>query len=410
MKKNFLLSMLAMLAFAVTFVACSDDDDVPTVKESTLVLETPMNLKEVALSNLNMTITNVKTKKTFTFNGDQFVQDGNDFSLALNNMEEGTYNVSATGHLDFELNGVAGQKDFDVKSDGVTLSRQNPNMKISVSSFTAQGGFVISEIFFTGTTTPEEEQYGNDQYMIITNNSDVTLYADSIAVLESEFMTVDKQEYTPDIMSEAFSVDAVYMIPGNGKEVAVEPGKSLVLAINAINHTEANANSFDLSGADYEFFDESSNPSFTDTDGPAKNLDKWYCYTASVYGFHNRGFHSYAIAKMKETKENWLENYAYTASYTWTFQEWTFDQTTDTFKVPNSWILDGVNLCVETEWQWNVLDASIDKSWTYCGKEDKDKTRYNKSVIRKMDAKGKYIDTNDSANDFEPEAVPSFLR
>ncbi len=89
MKKNFLLSMLAMLAFAVTFVACSDDDDVPTVKESTLVLETPMNLKEVALSNLNMTITNVKTKKTFTFNGDQFVQDGNDFSLALNNMEEG---------------------------------------------------------------------------------------------------------------------------------------------------------------------------------------------------------------------------------------------------------------------------------------------------------------------------------
>lgn len=410
MKKNFLLSMLTMLALATAFVACSDDDDVPTVKESTLVLETPMNLKDVVLSNLNMTLTNVKTNKALTFTGEQFVQNGNDFSLALSDMEEGTYNVNATGHLDFVLNGVAGQKDFDVKSDGVALSRQNTNIKISVSSFTAQGGFVISEIFFTGTTTPEDKQYGNDQYLIITNNSDVTLYADSIAVLESEFLTTDKQEYDPDIMSEAFSVDAAYMIPGNGKSVSVEPGKSLVLAINAINHKEANSNSFDLSGADFEFYDESSNPNFTDPDGPAKNLDKWYCYTATVFGFHNRGFHSYAIARMKETKENWLEDYAYTASYTWTFQERTFDQTKDTFKVPNAWILDGVNLSVEAEWQWNVLDASIDKSWTYCGKVNSDKTRYNKSVIRKMDANGKYIDTNDSANDFEPEAVPSFLK
>ena len=410
MKKNFFISMIAMLAIAVSFVACSDDDSVPTVKDSTLTIETPMNLEQVVLSNLNATITNVKTNKAYTFTGEQFTQNGNDFSILLNDVEEGTYNVSANGHLDFVLGGVAGQKDFDVKSDGVSISRQNPNVKVSVSSFTAKGGFVISEIFFTGTTTPEGEQYGNDQYMVITNNSDVTLYADSIAVLESEFLTTDKQEYDPDIMSEAFSVDAVYMIPGNGKSVAVEPGKQLVLAINAVNHKEANANSFDLSNADFEFYDESSNPNFTDPDGTAPNLDKWYCYTATVFGFHNRGFQSYAIARMHETKENWLQNYAYTAAYTWTFMEYTFDQTKDTFKVPNSWILDGVNLSVESDWQWNVLDVSIDKSWTYCGKIDKDKTRYNKSVIRKTDANGKYIDTNDSANDFEAEATPSFLK
>lgn len=48
-------------------------------------------------------------------------------------------------------------------------------------------------------------------------------------------------------------VDAIYMIPGKGTEVAVEPGKSLVLALNAKNHTEANSASFDLSKADYEF-------------------------------------------------------------------------------------------------------------------------------------------------------------
>ena len=269
---------------------------------------------------------------------------------------------------------------------------------------------IISKIFFTGTTTPEDKQYsGGDAYIIITNNSDVTLFADSIAVLESQFMTIDKQDYTPNVMNEAFSVEAVYMIPGKGRSVAVEPGKSLTLAINAIDHREANPNSFDLSGADFEFYDESSNPKFTDPDGPATNLDKWYCYTATVYGFHNRGFRSMAIARMQTSKENWLENYAYTAAYTWTFNEYSFDRTVDTYKVPNAWILDAVNLSVESEFQWIVTSPALDAGWTYCGKVDKDQTRYNKAVVRKKDADGKYIDTNNSTNDFEPEAKPSYL-
>ena len=80
------------------------------------------------------------------------------------------------------------------------------------------------------------------------------------------------------------------------------------------------------------------------------------------------------------------------------------------YKVPNSWILDGVNLSVESVHEWNVLDASIDAGWTYCGKVDKDETRFNKSVIRKQDANGKYIDTNNSTNDFIPEATASLLK
>ena len=46
----------------------------------------------------------------------------------------------------------------------------------------------------------------------------------SVAVLESKFLTVAKYDYNPDIMHEAMTVDAIYMIPGKGTEVAVEPG------------------------------------------------------------------------------------------------------------------------------------------------------------------------------------------
>lgn len=407
MKKLF-LSMMMLAAMSVAFVACSSDDDPVIVKNGTVTLEMPINVTNVVLESFEGTATNVQTGAAVALPAP--VKYGEDYVITIPEIEEGNYNILAKGAISFLKEGIAGTTDFEVTSSNVLLSEKASSLKLAVNSFQAEGGFVISEIFFTGTTTPENKQYSNDQYLVITNNSDVTLYADSIAVLESEFMTVDKQDYTPDLMSTDFSVDFVFMIPGSGTSVPVAPGKSLLLAVNAIDHVENNPNSFDLSGADFEFFDDSSNPNFTDVDGPATNLDRWYTYSATITGFHNRGFKSYAIAKMKAPKETWLSDYAYTAAYTWSFQEWTFDQEKDTYRVPNEWILDAVNLSVESEFQWLVTSSALDAGWTYCGKIDKDPERYNKAVIRKQDANGKYIDTNNSTNDFNAEVKPSMMK
>ena len=410
MKKLILKSIMLMLTAAMCLTSCSSDDPIPVIPTATVTLEIPANLENTVLTNAVATLTNVQTKQAYTVEGSFFVKDGNDYKIMLENLEAGTYNIAVNGHLDFTLNGVAGQKDFEVSSENVVLSTTATSMKMTVSTFTAQGGFVISEIFFTGTSTSEGKSYSGDQYIIITNNSDVTLYADSIAVLESAFLTTTKEDYTPDIMSTHFSVQACYMIPGTGRSVPVEPGESLTLAINAIDHTSEQPNSINLTGADFEFFDETSNPNFTDPDGEAPNLDKWYCYTATIYQFHSRGFNSMAIAKMQTSKEDWLENYVYDATYMFVFGDFSKEMTKKgIYKVPNEWILDGVNLSVESVREWNVLDASIDAGWTYCGKVDRDETRFNKSVIRKQDANGKYIDTNNSTNDFTPEAPASLL-
>lgn len=409
MKKNTFLSMMMLLAMSVAFVSCSSDDDPIIVKNGTVTLEMPINVTQVTLNSFEGTATNVQSGKVTALATPAKV--GDDYVITIPELEEGKYNIAAKGNISFLKGGIAGKTDFEVSSDGVEVSEKSSSVKMAVNSFQAEGGFVISEIFYTGTTTPEGKQYsGGDAYIIIANNSDVTLYADSIAVLESQFMTTDKQDYTPDVMNEAFSVEAVYMIPGNGTSVAVEPGKSLTLAINAINHKEANANSMDLSNADFEFYDESSNPNFTDPDGKAPNLDKWYCYTATVYGFHNRGFRAMAIAKMQTAKDTWLKDYAYTAEYTFTFNEYSFPMSTDTYKVPNAWILDAVNLSIESMFQWLVTSSALDAGWTYCGKVDKDQTRYNKAVVRKQGADGKYVDTNNSTNDFTPEAQPTLLK
>lgn len=410
MKKLLLSGILMMLTTVMCLTSCSSDDPIPVIPNAVVTLEIPSNLENTVLSGATATLTNVQTQQVTTVDGTLFTKEGNDYKVMLNNLEAGTYNVTINGLLEFTMNGVAGQKDFEVKSENVVLNETNTSMKMTVSTFTAQGGFVISEIFYTGTTTSEGRSYSGDQYIIITNNSDVTLYADSIAVLESAFLTTTKEDYTPDIMSTHFSVQACYMIPGTGKSVPVEPGKSLKLAVNAIDHTAEQAGSINLSDADFEFFDETSNPNFTDPDGQAPNLDKWYCYTATIYQFHSRGFNSMAIAKMKTSKEDWLQNYVYDATYLFTFGDFSREMTkSGIYKVPNEWILDGVNLSVESVLEWNVLDASIDAGWTYCGKVDRDETRFNKSVIRKQDANGKYIDTNNSTNDFIPEAPASLL-
>ena len=410
MKKIMLNGILMMLAITLCLTSCKSDDPIPVIPTAMVTLEVPANLENTALSGAHATLTNVETQQVTTIDEAKFIKQGNDYKIMCNDIEAGTYNVHVAGHLDFTLNGVAGQKDFEVSSDNVVISEASHDLKMTISTFTAQGGFVISEVFFTGTSTEEGKSYSGDQYIIITNNSDVTLYADSIAVLESAFLTTDKQDYTPDIMSTHFSVQACYMIPGDGKSVPVEPGQSLKLAVNALNHKTEQPNSIDLSDADFEFYDESSIPSFTDPDGSAPNLDKWYCYTATVYQFHSRGFNAMAIAKMQTTKEDWLENYVYDANYTFVFGDFSSEMTKrGIYKVPNEWILDGVNLSVESVREWNVLDASIDAGWTYCGKVDRDETRFDKSVIRKQDANGKYIDTNNSTNDFFPEAPASLL-
>jgi len=112
---------------------------------------------------------------------------------------------------------------------------------------------------------------------------------------------------------------------------------------------------------------------------------------------------------METDKETFLEKYAYTANYTYVFGDFSIPREVETYYVPNSWIIDAVNLSVESEFQWIVTSSSLDAGWTHCGSIDHDPNRYNKSVRRKVEStvNGRKIlqDTNNSTVDFD--ATPS---
>ena len=272
---------------------------------------------------------------------------------------------------------------------------------------------IIKEIFYTGTLQSSGNSYNGDQYIKLYNNTDHTIYADGLALFESLFLTTQKFNYTPDKLSTHVSIDAIYLIPGSGKDYPVEPGQTILIADAAIDHRAINPNSFNLSGADFEWFDDSTDPKYTDLDNPAvPNLDKWYCYTNTIFLLHNRGFKAYGLARIPQDRDTFLKEHFYTVDYDQVTVAGSFPMSKNGYLLPNEWIVDIVNLSVEAVYQWNVCLPAMDAGWSYCGTIDNDKTRFFHSVRRRVDAVEAdgiehLRDTNNSTLDFIPEAIPS---
>lgn len=407
--KKILMSIMMLLTMSLTFVACSDDGTTTSTTSVTVSLEMPINISDAILNNVFATLTNVQTGKIYTLDG--FAKTGEVYTATLNDVPVGSYNVTVNGEISYTIDGTATTTNVKAVQNNVAVAQGTTpgSVKLVLATYNAKEGFVISELYYSGSATKENKQYIYDQYIKITNNTDHTLYADSLAFVESEFNNTSKYVYRPNIMEQAISVCAIYMIPGNGRSVPVEPGKSLLLAIDARNHTSITEKAYDLSKADFEFYDVSTN-SVVDQDNPdVPNLDKWYCYTKSIYILHSRGYKSFALVKLQGNKEEFLKNNFYQPEYTFVSASITKNMKTSAYKIPNSWVVDAVNIGVEGKTEWNVFAASLDLSWTYVAESATDKSYYNKSVIRKM-VNGKYQDTNDSRNDFIPRSTPSLAK
>lgn len=388
---------ICAVASCMTFMAsCSDDE--PAMSSLTINLELPDGVEQSGISDPSYTVRNVSNGESQTFT------DANGIELRA-----GLYDISYTAS--YTLSNGAKSMLRGAKTS-VEVTNSTTSITLPVYANIETDDFVISEIFYTGTLQPTGTQYAGDKYVKIYNNTDHVLYADGITFFESTFLTTNKYEYTPDLIPTDVTVQAIYTVPGSGTDYPVQPGEYFLICDNGLDHRTLNPNSFDLSGADVEWYDESNNPNFVDTDSPVPNMDKWYCYTNTTFTLHNRGFRAFGIARMGTDKANYLENYLYTYNYEMVLPAGTFSMSGKGYRIPNEWVVDVVNCCVESEYQWNVTSPALDMGWTYCGHVDQDATRYFKAVRRKVlylkeDGTPVLQDTNNSTNDFNAEVVPS---
>ena len=391
--------------------SCSKDEEIINAPLS-IRLQLPMNLDNATLEHAEATLTNIETMVSYSV-GD-FKLDGNSY-LSTVTLPEGRYNIEATGNISYSIGSSTASTTMKAEALGVevaTKNKANSMVTLLFNNYNAEAGMVIEEIFFTSSTfSGTQRPYTDDQYLILTNNSDHLIYADSLAIVESKFQSDMQWELTPDLMRDAITVSWLYLIPGNGTCVPVDAGESLLIALNAKNHTLINSNSIDLSGAQFEFYDVSPNTEFFDEDNPAAtNLIKWYSDLWSYTMLNNKGTKSYGIVRMHSDYDTFIESNYYKYIYIVNAAWGTYESSGDGYFIPNSWVIDWVNLSIQNEWAWNVASPALDSGWTYCAETSSDKSRYGTSVIRKSDESGKLVDTNNSTNDFLPRQKPSLAQ
>ncbi len=247
--------------------------------------------------------------------------------------------------------------------------------------------FVFAELSTAGTQTPQGKNYIGDTYFVLYNNTADTLYADGVVLLESKLKNSQKFEsLTPDFIPDCFGADAIYRIPGSGREYPVAPGGTVLIADNAQDHRVANSNSYDLSMADFEWYDQSSSATVTDIDNPdVPNMDKVYCYTATIWTPNRQGNTSFALARFPEglTDSAFLTDYRQDYNYRLITSAGTFDMSNACYIVPNEWILDCVNTCPRTAYQWLVVSSDLDAGRSYVGEIGSDPARFGKCVRRR---------------------------
>lgn len=403
MKMKFWKAGAFMMALTLA-TACSDDD--PKISDVSITCNAPQDVTVKSIQNVKVVLNDISTgeAKEFTF----ATVEG---PLTMQ-VTEGLYNVELEGDITYTLNGV------DVTSK-IRGSKENVqivgtfSLTLDTYFHSVKDGFVIAEIFCSKTENEQGKNYnGGDSYFRIYNNSDETLYADGLCIFESDFQTNMQREYTPNIMNQAVTVSTGYMIPGTGKEHPVEPGKSLLICDNAVNHKEKNPNSFDLSSADFEWFAESSNPKVQDTDNPSvPNLVQIVKKSLTLWQPHVAGVKAYVLAYLSDengqmTPANYVANYHYDYTYLLVWDSGSKEMKGDAYMLPNIWVKDAVNMSPEQDKQWLVTAPSLDKGFTFVATTSSDPARLGKSVRRKVDAKtGKLVDTNNSSEDFEHQAT-----
>lgn len=399
MKKSKTLCLCGLVAFALT--ACSDDDVTPAYDvniNSTLPTELPdsYTVKSCALK-----LTEINTG---------IVTNLDILATPNPSIQAGTYNVEGQMTVDADgreltLRAVASQ---------IVVTDATSRINLSWFFFNPENTLIFSEIFITGSLNAKGTGGLYDSYFKIYNNTDEVIFADGLAIVESKLLNTFKDEITtPEALPSAnFTAQTIYVIPGNGADVAIRPGESIKIVDQAINWGEQVTGALDHRDANFEWYDEVTSGYVRDTDNPSvPNLDKWYSYSNTIWLPSQQCNRSYALVRFPKgmTAEKFLADFKgdYTYITAATGKEMTG---TKCYRIPYDWILDGVNLCPTEVYTTSALSPTIDMSYAAISEKNSDKTRFGKAFMRRqagISAAGISIlmDTNDSAKDFEIVAL-----
>lgn len=429
----------ALLAAVLLSGACVDDDtDESYLGSMAVTLTAPENLPEMTFTGLSITVLN-------TADGVQKTQAADEDGKALfEGLTAGTYNVSVAGKsgeatINGVKNGVVVESQKQVTVD-VQLVASIPDPTPEPDPY---AGLVIKEVFYSGHSYTYDE-FGatlmKDHFIELFNNSDQTIYLDGLYVADvwtpatADFETAPLLSILedPSLDHDYIYANIVVRIPGSGSEHPLEPGKSFLIATNAIDfksEVEKAGNEYgmpvdaeklshiiDLSVADMETYavkwmqeQGRTGNDYFDLDNPAvSNVENiYYTKNSDFFYLDPTGAAPVVFRSEEELNEENIYVYSYQPQGSTTPSEIAL------MKIPAECVIDGADFVNNRESaRWKRLPAVIDMGFGYIPNDTG--SLMNVGQRRKIDEEasakaGRCIlqDTNNTTNDFEPVDPPT---
>ena len=425
MKKT--LSIFIIL-FGLMIQSCSNDDN---ESEALKPVDFSVSLKYDATFNsqvvkkASVTIVNTETANKYTVESDES-------GVALfKQILPGSYSITATKVIQsaeftetFGYTPTEAEINFNGAESSVVINATSTSIDIEMKT-SKVGDFVIKQIYYGGSDTKKGAIF-RDQFIEIYNNSNTVQYADGLYMAQLTGATsstvlayslpngqFDWSKSEGMTIGSAANTDYVYginiiKIPGNGTQYPVQPGASIVIAQNGINHkanyVDNNGKTVsivspdltvDLSTADFESFlgtysgdlyqYDIQNPAVPDVD-----IAYWGNSNNDMI-FDSLGRQAYTIFKMTDAEFAALKKYKNPKG-----------DANMALQIPIAALIDGVDTTRDlgSNLVPKKLPSQIDGGNTYIPSG----AYSSKSVIRKTKTTiaGRIIlqDTNNSTNDF----------
>lgn len=395
--KKFLLTILPLVA--ILFLgSCAGGDDNDGAKKYKVTVN--VNLPE-DYTWADITASTVVAKNQLT--GQEFTANAMGEGSFIAEVVSGEYNV-AVSMMAADAKMINGSKKVGVyKDEAVTVDAE-----IALIS-----PIVIKEFYSAMCKTPANKNYMYDQFYEIYNNSAFTVYLDDCVLARTYGQAntkidnpwAENDELNKEVAVTSYVAAFVSDEDKPGTTYPLEPGKSIVIAFQAQDHVnigaEPNPNTVDLSKADYEISIIDYKPAHVDNpDVPNMTIIAKPSSQTLAFGMIPAFGSGLIFAKVPGVV-NYVADEA----------NWKLvPNSTDTnpyLMIKHADILDAINIVCVTETQRKVyLPASVDAGMLYTS------AMYNgmgftRKVAEVVDGRVVYQDTNNSAEDFEPEAKPT---
>lgn len=305
---------------------------------------------------------------------------------------------------------------FNGSVEQVDLARGDMELEVELK-FAKPGTILIKEIYSGGCPQdpPAIGSYADDKYIVLHNNSFDTYYLDGLCLgMVAPYNSNANNPWTStdpsgNIVFQDFAAvpDCIWMFPGTGKDYPLEPGEEVVVAYYGVDHTLTYSQSVNLNRKGYfVLYDMVYYPGNSSHPTPApgdqideahhmKVLKKTGTNTAVVYVISNN---SPAVVLFRAPDDFDLD--AYLADDR---QSTIANGSIVYSKIPWTWIVDGVEVCNFSAATRNKrLHTDVDAG--YVGFSA---VAQGHSIYRVLDEEAtadagfdRYVDTNNSSNDF----------